>query len=40
VPRDIIDTSINMVKARGKMRLAKLVGMQVRSKLDRLLTPK
>ena len=40
VPRDIIDTSINMVKARGKMRMAKLVGMQVRSKLDRLLTPK
>jgi Na+-translocating ferredoxin:NAD+ oxidoreductase subunit B len=40
VPRDIIDTSINMVKARGKMRMAKLVGLQVRSKLDRLLTPR
>ena len=40
VPRDIVETSIKMVKARGKMGMAKLVGMQVRSKLDRLLTPK
>ena len=40
VPKDIIEASINMVRTRGKMRLAKLVGMQVRSKLDRLLTPK
>jgi electron transport complex protein RnfB len=38
VPKDIIDTSIRMGKARGKM--AALVGMQVRSKLARLLTPK
>lgn len=40
VPADIIDTSINMVKARGKIRMAKLVGLQVRSKLDRLLAPR
>jgi Na+-translocating ferredoxin:NAD+ oxidoreductase subunit B len=40
VPKDIIETSIKMVKGRGKMRVAKLVGMQVRSKLDRLLAPK
>ena len=40
VPKDIIETSIKMVRTRGKMRLAKLVGMQVRSKLDRLLAPK
>jgi ferredoxin len=40
VPKDIIETSIRIVKTRGKMRMAKLVGMQVRSKLDRLLTPK
>jgi Fe-S-cluster-containing hydrogenase component 2 len=39
VPKDIIETSIKG-KIRGKMGMAKLVGMQVRSKLDRLLAPK
>ena len=40
VPKDIIETSIKLGKARGKMGITSLVGMQVRSKLDRLLAPK
>jgi Fe-S-cluster-containing hydrogenase component 2 len=40
VPKDIIDTSIRLGRARGKLSIGKLVGMQVRSKLDRLLAPK
>jgi Na+-translocating ferredoxin:NAD+ oxidoreductase subunit B len=37
VPKDIIETSIKIGKARGKLGIGKMVGMQVRSKLDRLL---
>ncbi len=37
VPKDIIETSIKLGKARGKLSIGKLVGMQVKSKLDRLL---
>jgi NAD-dependent dihydropyrimidine dehydrogenase PreA subunit len=37
VPRNIIETSIKLGKARGKLGIGKLVGMQVKSKLDRLL---
>ncbi len=40
LPRDIIETNIRLGKARGKLGMGKLVGMQVRSKLDRLLAPK
>ena len=40
VPKDIIETSIKLGKARGKLGMASLVGMQVRSKLARLLAPK
>ncbi len=40
VPKDIIKTSIRMGQARGKLGVGKLIGMQVRSKLDRLLAPK
>ncbi|MEO0249855.1 MAG: 4Fe-4S binding protein [candidate division WOR-3 bacterium] len=40
VPKDIVDTSVRMLRARGGIRMAKLVGMQVRSKLYRLLTSK
>jgi len=40
VPKDIIETSIRMGKARGKLGIGTLIGMQVRSKLDRLLAPK
>ncbi len=40
VPKDIIRTSIKVGQARGKLGVGKLIGMQVRSKLDRLLAPK
>jgi Pyruvate/2-oxoacid:ferredoxin oxidoreductase delta subunit len=40
VPKDIIDTNIRLGKARGKLDMSKLIGMQVRSKLDRLLAPR
>jgi electron transport complex protein RnfB len=40
VPKNIIETSIKLGKARGKLSTGKLVGMQVRSKLDRLLASK
>ena len=40
VPKDIIDTNIKLGKARGKLDMSKLIGMQVRSKLDRLLAPR
>jgi len=40
VPKDIMDTNIKLGKARGKLGIGKMVGMQVRSKLDRLLTPR
>jgi Na+-translocating ferredoxin:NAD+ oxidoreductase subunit B len=37
VPKDIIETSIKLGKVRGKLGVTRLVGMQIRSKLDRLL---
>ena len=37
VPRNIIETSIKLGKTRGKLGISKMVGMQVKSKLDRLL---
>ena len=40
VPKNIIETSIRLGKARGKMGITRLIGMQLRSKLDRLLAPK
>jgi NAD-dependent dihydropyrimidine dehydrogenase PreA subunit len=40
VPKDIIETSIRVGKARGKLGIGTLIGMQVRSKLDRLLASK
>ena len=40
VPKDIIKTSIRVGQARGKLGMSKLIGMQVRSKLDRLLASK
>ena len=40
VPKDITETSLRMLKTRGKGGLTKLVGLRVRSKLDRLLAPK
>ncbi len=40
VPKNIIETYIKLGKARGKLGITKVVGMQVRSKLDRLLASK
>jgi electron transport complex protein RnfB len=40
VPKDIVDQYIKMGQARGKMGIGELIGMQVRSKLDRLLAPR
>ena len=40
VPKDIIETNVKIGKAQGKLGIGKMVGMQVRSKLDRLLTQK
>ena len=40
VPKDFIETNIRVGKARGKLGISTLIGMQVRSKLDRLLAPK
>ena len=37
VPKDIIDSYIRVGKARGKLGMSKLIGMQVKSKLERLL---
>jgi Na+-translocating ferredoxin:NAD+ oxidoreductase subunit B len=40
VPKDIMETNVKLGKARGKLGVGKMIGMQVRSKLDRLLTSK
>jgi electron transport complex protein RnfB len=40
VPKDIVDTNIKLAQARGKLRTPELLGMVVRSKVDRLLAPK
>jgi len=39
VPKDIVDNYIKMGRARGKMGIGKLIGMQIKSKLERLLAP-
>jgi len=40
VPKDIIETNIKLGKARGKLGVGKMIGMQLRSKMDRLLASK
>jgi Fe-S-cluster-containing hydrogenase component 2 len=40
VPKDIVETHIKLGKARGKLGVGKMIGMKVRSKLDRLLASK
>jgi hypothetical protein len=40
VPKNIVETNIKLGKARGKLSTTKMMTMQVRSKLDRLLAPK
>jgi ferredoxin len=37
VPRNIVETFINVGRVRGKLGVGELVGLQARSKLDRLL---
>jgi H+/Na+-translocating ferredoxin:NAD+ oxidoreductase subunit B len=39
VPKDIVDNYIKMGRARGKMSIGELIGMQIKSKLERLLAP-
>ena len=40
VPKDIVDTNIKLGQARGKLTTPGLVGMLVRSKVDRMLAPR
>jgi MinD superfamily P-loop ATPase len=40
VPKDIMETQIKLGRARGKLGVGKMMGMKVRSKLDRLLASK
>jgi NAD-dependent dihydropyrimidine dehydrogenase PreA subunit len=40
VPKDIVETYINVGQARGKLGVGELTGLQVRSKVDRLLASK
>jgi len=40
VPKDLVDASIKLGQARGKLNAGKLVSMLVKSKLERLLAPK
>ena len=40
VPKDIVETNMRLGKARGKLGVGKMIGMQVKSKLDRLLASK
>jgi len=40
VPRDIVDTSIKLGQARGKLTMAGMIGMLVKSRVDRFLAPR
>jgi electron transport complex protein RnfB len=40
VPKDIRETHIKLGQARGKLSIGKMIGLQAKSKLDRLLAPK
>ncbi len=40
VPKDIIETNAKLGRNRGKMGIGRMIGMQVKSKLDRLLAPR
>ena len=40
VPKDIQEATIRLGQARGKMGIAELMGIQVRSTVDRMITPK
>ena len=38
VPKDIVESNVKLGKARGNLGIGKRMGVQVRSKLDRLLS--
>ncbi len=40
VPKDIVETTMKVGQARGKLGMPQLIGMQIRSKVDRLLAPR
>ncbi len=40
LPKDIGETRLRLGRARGKLGMGRMIGMKVRSKLDRLLAPK
>jgi len=40
VPKDLVDTNVKLGQARGKLTTGGLVGMLVRSKVDRMLAPR
>lgn len=40
VPKNIVETNMKLGKARGKLGVGKMIGMRVKSKLDRWLTSK
>jgi len=40
VPKNVVETHVKIGKAHGKLSLGKMVGMQVKSKVDRLLASK
>jgi NAD-dependent dihydropyrimidine dehydrogenase PreA subunit len=40
VPKDIRETHIKLGQARGKLSIGKMIGLQAKSKLDRILAPK
>jgi Fe-S-cluster-containing hydrogenase component 2 len=40
VPENIIDATIKLGQARGKLGIVDLIGMQLKSKWDRLLAPR
>ena len=40
VPKDFVETTIRLGQARGKLGTPELIGMMVRSKVDRLLAPR
>jgi len=37
IPRDLVDTSLRLARARGRLTPTELVMMQVKSKVDRLM---
>jgi electron transport complex protein RnfB len=40
VPRDVVESAIRLGRARGKMTIAGMIGMLIRSGVDRLLAPR